>query len=400
VPTDTIAIARVQLARDLTRLLALPLLLLVVAIGGIGVAILQGGPLGLALVVASGLVILVALLLAAVPLSLRVDVEVGGLRVRWLAGSRRYQLVRGPVTRVGLTGDARGVLRSRHPILGWSNGRATLRGEEAVTLVRLARSVTVILIPTDKGRLAVAAASETDLIEALGAAARVQERLDEVSGRVMAAFASGIPDLEERRLRTGATATAVEPAESAEAVAAGEIAQAEPPPFLTGIERARLEERLAAAREAALIAAEAERRAAQEAAPSGETPGTAARTPAAVMVTAGLDAEAPVTASSLARQRIAGTWTRPAWATDATLRVLVTIGWAGVPLVASIIAWGVTASSDLITSQRQLSLALTLGGPAGALGVLVARTWWPRFTGLVTCGALAGLLLAARAAFG
>ena len=62
--TDTIAIARVQLARDLTRLLALPLLLLVVGIGGIGVAILQGGSLGLALVVASGLVILVALLLA------------------------------------------------------------------------------------------------------------------------------------------------------------------------------------------------------------------------------------------------------------------------------------------------------------------------------------------------
>ena len=114
----------------------------------------------------------------------------------------------------------------------------------------------------------------------------------------------------------------------------------------------------------------------------------------------GMDEEAPSTTPSLARQRIRATWTRPTWATDARLRVLVTIGWAAIPLLASVVSWAVTTSSGLVPFDRQLSLALTLGGPAAALGVVIARTWWPRLTGLVTSGALIALVIATRAAFG
>jgi len=394
VADETIAIARIRLARDLKRILALPALLLVMAGSAAGIAALAGGSSGLLLGGLAALVVLVAIGLALLPLSVRLEVEVGGLRVRWLTGQRRYQLVRGPVTRVAVTGTERGVLRSRHPILGWSNSLATLRGEEPVTLLRLASTPTVILIPTDQGRLAIAAESELDLLEALGAAARVQQRLDEVSGRVTAAFAAGIPDLEERRRAADAAGRPAPPLEPQA------TSEPEPARFLTGIERARLEERLAAAREAALVAAEAERQAAIEAATRGMAAPPAAEPPAAPRREPGVDEVGPLTAPSLARQRIRATWTRPPWATDARLRVLATMAWAGVPLLVSIVTWAVTSSSDLIASQRQLSLALTLGGPGAALGVVLARAWWPRLTGLVTCGAVAGLLLVVRAAFG
>jgi len=391
---ETIAIARIRLARDLTRLLVLPIVLLVMAGSAAAMAALGGGSAGLLLAGLAALVALVAIGLAILPLSVRLEVEVGGLRVHWLTGQRRYQLVRGPVTRVAVTGTGRGVLRSRHPILGWSHNLATLRGEEPVTLLRLASTPTVILIPTDQGRLAIAAESELDLLEALGAAARVQQRLDEVSGRVTAAFAAGIPDLDERRRAAEAAAMAAAP------VAPRATPEPEPARFLTGIERARLEERLAAAREAALFAAEAERQAAIEAATRGMVAPLASEAPVAPRREPGVDEMGPLAVPSLARQRIQTTWTRPPWATDARLRVLATMAWAGVPLLVSIVTWAVTSSSELIASQRQLSLALTLGGPGAALGVVLARAWWPRLTGLVTCGAVAGLVLVVRAAFG
>src|SRR5213079_2912731 len=160
-------------------------------------------------------------------------VEVGGLRIRWLGGSRHYHLVRGPVTRVSLTGPSAGAIKSRLPVLGWSMGKARLRQDEHILLVRLARTPSVILVPTDAGRVAIAAASEPALLEALSAAARVQQRLDEVSGRVMAAFPGGIAEMTATPAQRAAPKppTPVEPAE-------------EEPRFLTGIERAQLEDRL------------------------------------------------------------------------------------------------------------------------------------------------------------
>jgi len=381
---ETLPIARIVLARDVRRILTLPLLLAATGLSAALAGLLLGGTAEYIAVVGGAIAIAGAVLLAIVPLSVRMDVEVGGLRMRWLGGTRRYQLARGPVTRVALTGPSAGSIQSRFPVLGWSFGRAVLRGQEPIVLVRLARTPNVIVVPTNEGRLAIAAASEGDLIEALGAAARVQQRLDEVGGRVLAAFPGGLAALEEPP-----PAPPIEeerkPKEEAER-------------FLTGIERAQLEARLAAAREAALLAAEAERRAmlaAQEAAGAGTSAQVGAEPQAA-------GAE-PLAGYSRARERRGATWTRPAWATDARVRILGTISWALVPLGASLVAWALaeanqpTIAGDA-TWSRLVALGLTLGGPAAALGVVAARAWWPRLTGLIAVGALASLVLTARAA--
>ena len=381
---ETLPIARIVLARDLRRILTLPLLLALTGLSAALAGLLLGGLAELITVVGGAVAISGALLLAIVPLSLRMYVEVGGLRMGWLGGMRRYQLARGPVTRVALTGPSAGSIRSRFPVLGWSFGRAVLRGEERIVLVRLARTPNVIVVPTDRGRLAIAAASEGELLDALGAAARVQQRLDEVGGRVLAAFPEGLASLEGRApaLPTEEERKTKDDAER----------------FLTGIERAQLEARLAAAREAALLAAEAERRAALAAEEAAAT-GASATVPA---VTRAADEE-PLAGYSRARERRAATWTRPAWATDARVRTLGTISWALVPLGASLVAWGLAEANQAMiagdgTWSRLVALGLTLGGPAAALAVVAARAWWPKLTGLIAVGALASLVLTARAA--
>ena len=290
-PHETMPIARVVLAREVGRILALPLLLGLTGLSAAGAGLLLGGMAEPAAVVGGAIAIAGAILLAVVPLSLRLDVEVGGLRLQWLGGSRRFQLVRGPVTRVALTGPSAGSIHSRFPVLGWSFGGALLRVEERIVLVRLARTPTVIVVPTDAGRLAIGAASEADLLEALGAAARVQQRLDEVSGRVLAAFPDGLRALEQLPPRPVApTEEEQKDRDDAER-------------FLTGIQRSELEARLAAAREAALVAAEAERRAALDA---GAEEGATAVAPPRRTYAPG--EEPPISAPSAARERRAASW--------------------------------------------------------------------------------------------
>jgi hypothetical protein len=379
VADETMPIARVALACDVRRILTLPLLLAVTGLSAALAGLLLGGMAEVAAVVGGALAIAGAVLLAIVPLSLRMDVEVGGLRMQWLGGSRRFQLARGPVTRVALTGPSAGSIRSRLPVLGWSFGRAVLRGDERIVLVRLARTETVIVVPTDRGRLAIAAAAEGDLLEALGAAARVQQRLDEVGGRVLAAFPEGLAALEE-------------PAPAPPSEEEREAREAEH--FLTGIERAQLEARLAAAREAALMAAEAERRAALAAAETVPADTSTAPRPSTE--------RRVLLRPNRARERRAATWTRPAWATDARLHTLGTISWALVPLAASLAAWGLAEANQAVagsegTWSRLVALGLTLGGPAAALAVVAARAWWPKLTGLIAVGAVASLVLTARA---
>jgi hypothetical protein len=383
--SDTLPIARVDLARDARRLLTLPLLLALAGVSAVAAGILLGDATGVAAAVAGGVGVVVAMVLAALPFTVRADVEVGGLRIRWLGGSRHYHLVRGPVTRVSLTGPSAGAIKSRLPVLGWSVGEARMRRDEHILLVRLARTPSVILVPTDAGRVAIAAASEPALLEALSTAARVQQRLDEVSGRVMAALPGGIAEMTATAAQRAAPKAA--PAEPAE----------EEPRFLTGIERARLEERLAAAREAALLAAEAEREAALQAAEASAASGVEAAAIPSLVVPA-------LPSARLARERIRASWTRPMWATDARLRVLVTACWAGVPLLASLGVWLLAGGppalvgSDAMT--KSLGLALTVGGPGAALGVVAARAWWPELAGLVATSGIATLVLTTRAVLG
>lgn len=392
------AIARIALARSLARIIALPVVLLVLAGGAAAAGLLvTQEALAIGFGAVAAVLVLAALALPVIPLTLRLEVEVGGLRVRWLFGSHRFRLVPGAVTRAGMSGERAAIRTGLRGAAGWIYGRTLLRGEEPIWIVRLAGTESVILVPTDAGRVAIAAASEAELLEGLAAASRVQQRLDEAVGHLPAI---SLP------LQDTAPWPVVGAASDAAEAVADDDREAEPH-VLTGIERARLEEELAAAREAALRAAEEERRALVDAQPAaGAPPADPARPlPDAVAPAEPYDVEraAPRTAPSLARRRIRGTWTRPAWALPGRVRVLGTVAWSLAPLLASLAAYALLGSGRLtgvdVTSKLQI-LALVACGPLTALGVLMARTWWPRLSGLVTLSSVMALVLLVRTVAG
>ncbi|MDQ2941322.1 MAG: hypothetical protein M3R05_03935, partial [Chloroflexota bacterium] len=217
-PEEPAVIAHVRLARSTWRLLLAPVILASLGLLLIVFGQLLGGGLGIAAVAAGALAIASAVVGGASLLSVRLEVDLAVLRLHWLGGERRYVLLRGPVTRIALRGPSASALRPRLGFLGWGLGAARLRDQEEVELIRLARSRSVIAVPTDRGRLAIAPASEEELLAALAGAARVKQRLNEMTGR----FA------QRQVIRA-------EPAAATEALA----------PVLTGIERALLDDRLA-----------------------------------------------------------------------------------------------------------------------------------------------------------
>ena len=359
-PDRTIPIARVRLARAPLRLLLPSVVLLAAAVTAGAAGVVVGSTIGIGLLVAATVLGALSLVLAAIVLSVRLDVEVATLRLRWFGGQRRYALARGPVTRVLLRGEGAARLRLRFGALGWALGPALLRDAERIDLVRLAPTTSIILIPTDQGRLGVAAASEGELIAALGAAARVQQRLDEATGHVPVP----LPVRPQPQVALPAP------------VPEGRL--------LTGIERTMLEERLAAERAAALAAAEAER--------------AAAAVRAAQPALKPEPAEAPSVVPSPIRARIPRTFSvpaalrRPQAMTPAALPVLPIVAAAAVWLAAVLMGKAPVTELDL----RPALLALILAA-GGALGVLMARAWFPRLAGLVTVSALASLVLVSRA---
>ena len=365
-------IAAVRLARDPRRLLALPSLAVVAGVGGAVASRLVEGLLGIALGVAGVLVVVVGIYLAAWLFSFRLEAEAGVLRVRWLGGGRRYHLVRGQLTRVVVRGDGAAPLRPRLGILGMGLGPAVLRGEERVELLRLAHRDSMILVPTHRGRLAIAAVVEQELLDAMAAAVRRQQELDAT-----------------QRTVAQASPPAARPTQVAFGSPAASVAQ---PRILTGIERALLAERRAAEEAAALAAAETELRTAVET-------GMPARAPA-------IRAE-PLTAvaAGTARQRARTQWHRPdwlalpAWMTQRPrlLDVLPIV----VPLIVAAGAWiAATAQGRMggtYPEARYLVMALALTGPLAALAALLTRSWQPRLAGLVSVSALAAQVLLARA---
>ncbi len=368
-----VAIARIPLARSLRRLVVAPLVLvaigLIAAVAGLVLLPdLKAYPLLAVAAITAGL----ALYLLAVVTTVRLDVEVSTLRLRWIGSDRRYALARGAVTRVPLSGERAAKLRPRIGFFGWGLGSARLRGEETIQLVRLARSSAVILVPTDAGRIAVAPSSEEQFLEALAAAARVQQRLDQVAARARA-----IP---------------MAPLMEQIAVPAPEPADVTPRP-LTGIERTLLEERLAAERAAALAAAEAEHR---------------ARELAASRASAAASAEVPAGASQLDEVRRRPSLPRiaiprPRLRTPQAIPRgrAVSLLMAAVPLFAAVVLWVAgTITGGLergVTEVEQLSIGLALAGPLAALGALAARAWFPRLLGLVVVTAACTLILLGRA---
>jgi hypothetical protein len=375
-PSGTPPIARIRLARSSLRLFAVPALLLVLAAGLLAAAFLE--PPGLTGVARYG-AMAVAALLALVALgfavriaSVRLEVEESAVRLHWLGGERRYPLAPGPVTRVRLRGEQASRLRARSRWLGWGLGRARLRDEEDIEVVRLAPTPTVILVPTERGRLAIAPASEDELIDALSRAARARQRLEALG-------------------QTAAESVPEPGAEEPEGAGSGEP-ETEPQPerepephMLTGIERALLEERLAREREEAEAAAVAMP---PEGTTSAEAPDDQAMPPG--------DAG---TESAVRRSR----WRRSG--VPRIGRPRPSAAFVLLPLVGAGIVWAAATSLDRLpdpTSDfgRLTSLALVLAGSATSVGAIMARAWWPRLVGVVVTSGLAASVFLGRALLG
>ena len=352
-------IARVELARSTGRLLLLPLLLAVVGAGLVVIGVLRPLP-GLIDAVAIGAILvgaiaaLIGLWVAARRMSVRLEVEEAAVHVRWLGGARIYPLSPGPVTRVRLRGDDPSKLQLRGGPLHIGVGAARLRDEEEIEVVRLAPTATGILVPTERGRLLIGAASEEALLSALSRAAQARQRLEEL-------VASAPPAAQPREAEPEATE-----------------AEAEPEPHvLTGIERAKLEERLAADRAA--------------------LPATPPSAPEPVAVT--VPGPTPTPAGRLRR------WRRQRPGTARIGRPRPSAVFVLLPLAGAGLVWGAgyllgrlpDPASDL---GRLTALGLVLAGPATSIGAIMARAWWPRLVGVVVTSGLAAAVFVGRALFG
>ena len=342
-------IARIRLSRSLPRLLILPCLGFLAGGAAIGGGLLLvPGTIGPVVAGLGGVVILGALVGAIVLLSVRLEIEEAAVCLGWLGGERIYPLSPGPVTRVRLRGDNASRLRAAPRLLPWQLGAGRLRGEEDVDVVRLAPTATAILVPTERGRLAIAAADEKGLLDALSRAARARQRLDDL---------------------TRESPPVVEPPRPVEVeVTAGQM---------TGIERAVFEDRMAEERAAALGAAEGERHAAAA---------------ALSQVDAIAGAETAGRRRRLPRPQL-GLGPGP------SLALLV------LPLVGAGIAWGLAVMLDRMPNPgtdlgRLTALGLVLAGPATTVGAIMARVYWPRLVAVVVAGGLVTAVFVGRALLG
>ena len=352
-PSAHPTIARIRLSRSLPRLLAIPTIGLVAGLAAIaGGLLFVPGILGLVVAGAGAALAVLAVVGFALPLSVRLEIEESAVRVSWLGGERIYVLSPGPVTRVRLRGENASSLRGGRRLLGGQLGSARLRGEEQIDVVRLAPTATAILVPTDRGRLAIAAASEELLLDALSHAARARQRLEEL----------------ERE---------VPPAEEPPAPVEVEV----DPALMTGIERALHERQLAEEQQAAEAAAQL---AAAEAATTAEAEAAAV---------AATEAEAATEAKP--RRRLGLPLGRPR---PSTALVLLPLAGAGA-------AWGLGLLLDRMPDPgsdvgRLTALALVLAGPAATVGAIMARVWWPRLVGVVVAGGLAAAVFVGRSLIG
>lgn len=379
-------IARIRLARSLPRLLALPLATLVIgaAIAALAATALPppGTWIGLG---AAGVLAIVAVLQAAWVLSIRLEVEESAVGVSWLGGGRIYPLSPGPVTRVRLRGAGASRLRARTGMLGWAIGPARLRDDERVEVVRLAPTATAILVPTERGRLAIAPADEGALLDALTRAARARQRLEEI------AAAGTAPD--EVARDTGPEPAEREAEAEPESIDGGEPYEPSEPAPMTGIERALLEQRLAE-----------ERAAAEAAAAERGDEGPIVEVPSPVEPEAALEPQpampVPVTAPPSRRRAVRRPQMRLRVRRPKPSAALVLV-----PLVGAGAAWalGVVTGrmpepgSDL---SRLTSLALVLAGPVTSVAALMALAWWPRLVAVVVTGGLVAALFVGRALAG
>lgn len=161
---------RIVLARDPARLLLWLGLRLVIGEIGIVVGIRAPGAIGVAVTAAGVAVLLYVVLLALHVLSLRLEVHPGEVRVASVLVRRRYRLVRDAVTRIEAPAG-KALFGTQLGGFGLEIGLGRAAQGESVDVIRLAPVRSMIMIPSDGTRLAVAPSSEARLIRALQGAA-------------------------------------------------------------------------------------------------------------------------------------------------------------------------------------------------------------------------------------
>jgi hypothetical protein len=273
--------------------------------------------------------------------------------------------------------------------LGWAVGRARLAGGEQIEVIRLGASPAVILIPTERGRVALAVRSESELVAALTAAAQRRAERPAVAAERPAAPAPAPAVASAPAAFTPAASAAVLPAVTA------------PPPVpapgrpLTGIERMALEERLAQERRAALFGARSEQAAASFSASVAALPAASAVAPTSRPAAA----VAPRPIAQPVRRRPGAPMARRV----SRLTVNTTALLLGAPLLGALLVWGLafaTGAAPVADGLDPITAAVLLIGPATALAVLLSRNRWPRLAGLTVASAMIALVLVARGIMG
>ncbi|MDP9249870.1 MAG: hypothetical protein M3O78_00665 [Chloroflexota bacterium] len=164
----------IPLAKDRWRLAAL--VAMRAAVGGIGLwtGSVTPGLLGVLAQAASAVVLLYAAFLAAWLATLRVSVWPGRVEVGWLVRRHRFELERGPITRLRPARRGLGRLLAPFSALGLQLGPARLVGRERLTVIHLSHDAPLIALPTREGRLAIAPANEAEMVTALEAATEAE----------------------------------------------------------------------------------------------------------------------------------------------------------------------------------------------------------------------------------
>jgi hypothetical protein len=429
-------------------MLAAPSLLVLLGSATAALGPIVGGAVLFGLVAVGGAVIAIGLWLAIRILSLRLVVEPDYLHLRGVGTDRRYHLVRGDMNRLATAGPRKVNLRVRLGSLGWAVGRTALAAGESVEVIRLAATPSVILVPTERGRVAVAVASEADFVDALRAAAHTRaERRISAAGAPLAT-----PAPVAQAARALQPAPAFPPAPPVRGAPTFEPMPApQPPPAferptqprpLTGIERMWLEDRLARERRAAITGARDEQAAASFTAsvaaltPAGATVVPSVPAPAPIPVPTAAVASAAVVSAAVASTVVPAVSAIPAAATagaaDATAtpsapsrtfpRVIprrrpsrtmarrvarpdLTPGLVliGTPLVGALFSWLLALVTGATPGQAgldPLAAALLLCGPVAALAIFLAHSRWPRLAGLSSVAAILALLLVTRSVIG
>ncbi len=407
-------VAEIALARNPVRVLAVPALLVLVGLAMAGGGLVFVGQAAGVAMAALGVIIATAgALLAARAMTVQLFVEVDYLHLKALGLDRRYHLAPGQLSRLATTGPRR-VKLAALPGTPRLTSRTALPAGEQVEVIRFGETPSVVLVPTERGRVAVAAKSESELVEALMVASHTRAMRPAVAPAPAPAIPSAAPSIPVPAAVATVVAAPAPPVLPEPAAAA--MTPAPPARPLTGIERMWMEERLVQERRAALTGAREEQAAASmSAATAALSPARVSPVPlpspvaAAVAVAMPQTAPAPaprIAATTVAIPKVARPRRRPARpqarrvaAPALTPNLLV----LAAPLLGALAIWiasVVVGQPSQTPGLDPLGAALLLSGPVAVLAIWMAQSRWPRLAGLSSAAALVALLLVGRALIG